>query len=303
MAKKIVVAEDSVVIQKSISITLSQEDVDLHFVGNGRDALSRILSIQADMLITDLSMPQMDGIELCENIRSNPQLSRLPILMMAGAHEPIDLQKAQSKGASDFIHKPFQSHEIVAKVRQLLSTSQKNVQDAPTTSISIGHTESLPSMEHTVVEDESLPDIVDPSFSESTQVAEKPAFEFSQDDELTMPAQEVSQAPSSPFHADYKNFESSYDEGLSEHSSDDLPEDSWTHEKQNLEDWSNPKIIDTPQNAHTSQAQAVENISEEVLERIIRSVSSSLIEKIAWEVVPELAEKYIKEEIARLTKK
>lgn len=119
MSIKLLLADDSITIQKVIGIIFGGEDYDLTVVDNGKAALDKAREILPDVLLIDALMPGMSGYEVCEQVRATPQLATKPVLLLTGSFEPFDEAKAASCGADDFIAKPFESQQIVTKVKEL----------------------------------------------------------------------------------------------------------------------------------------------------------------------------------------
>lgn len=121
MPKNMIVADDSMVIQKSIGITFAQEDITITFVGNGDEALTKAKQIKPDIILADVSMPQKNGYEVCENLKNDPQLQGIPVLLLAGAHEPFDQARADTVGAAGHVIKPFESQVLIDRVHKIFS--------------------------------------------------------------------------------------------------------------------------------------------------------------------------------------
>jgi CheY-like chemotaxis protein len=119
MSIKILLADDSITIQKVVGIIFGADEYALTVVDNGKDALDKALEIVPDVLLIDAVMPGMSGYEVCEAVRTTPTLAAKPILLLTGSFEPFDENKAKSCGADDFLAKPFESQQIVAKVKTL----------------------------------------------------------------------------------------------------------------------------------------------------------------------------------------
>jgi len=131
MSIKILLADDSITIQKVVGIIFGGEDYSLTVVDNGKTAVEKAGEINPDVLLIDALMPGMSGYEVCEAVRSNPALSTKPILLLTGSFEPFDENKAKACGADDFIAKPFESQQIVSKVKELFELGQQRA-SAPT---------------------------------------------------------------------------------------------------------------------------------------------------------------------------
>ncbi|MEZ4704170.1 MAG: response regulator [Bdellovibrionota bacterium] len=312
MAKKIIVAEDSVVIQKSIAISLSQENYPLSFVGNGHDALSRVISERPDLLITDVSMPQMNGLELCQNIRSNPSVRNVPILVLAGSHEGLSEEMVQSKGGTALLIKPFESHVLVSKVKHLLeqTTSASKASSVQHEATFVEHEESSSGVfERTMVEEDSFD--AHPNVMETPKPQNSPSFDFSDDDDVTLQAHEDDPEPS-PFAIENRFFDQDNQDSIEiSNKEDEMGE--WMTPGSAMENWANPRPISLYEDEKKPSASSesslndmhkqIEKIDHAVLEQVVRKVAKEIIEKIAWEVVPDQAERIIKEEIERLTRK
>lgn len=121
MAKKILLADDSITIQKVISITFSSEDYELVIVGDGDAAVKKAKETRPDLIMADVAMPGKTGYEVCESVKGDPALANVPVLLLAGTFEPLDKDEALRVGADDSIVKPFESQELLDKVRELLS--------------------------------------------------------------------------------------------------------------------------------------------------------------------------------------
>lgn len=121
MPKTLLLADDSVTIQKVVGITFANEDVELVTVDNGDDALPRARQVKPDLILADIGMPGLNGYELCAAIRRDPNLSHIPVLLLTGTFETYDEQKAREVGASGHIAKPFEAQALVDRVFQLLS--------------------------------------------------------------------------------------------------------------------------------------------------------------------------------------
>ncbi|EAT15461.1 PleD family two-component system response regulator [Desulfuromonas acetoxidans] len=123
MGKKLLLADDSVTIQKVIEITFADKDYQLQIADNGDQALSMAQQDCPDLILADVFMPGKDGYELCEALRAVPELASVPVLLLAGTFEPFDESKANAVGATDWIAKPFSSQELVDKVAEMLSNA------------------------------------------------------------------------------------------------------------------------------------------------------------------------------------
>lgn len=120
MGKKILLADDSITIQKVISLSFASEDYELIIVGDGNSAVEKAKETTPDLILADIAMPGKTGYEVCEAVKQDPALSTIPVMLLAGTFEPLDDAEAKRVGANDHIVKPFESEELLNKVTALL---------------------------------------------------------------------------------------------------------------------------------------------------------------------------------------
>jgi CheY-like chemotaxis protein len=121
VGKKILLADDSITIQKVIELTFSDEDFEVVTVGNGRLAMERLPDARPDLVLCDIIMPEKDGYEVCDFIKKTPSLAHIPVLLLTGAFEPFDQERAARVGCDGYLAKPFEPQTLIAKVKDLLS--------------------------------------------------------------------------------------------------------------------------------------------------------------------------------------
>jgi len=120
MPKTLLLADDSVTIQKVVGITFANEDVDLVTVDNGSDALERARDLKPDLVMADVSMPGLDGYALSAAIKADPDLSHIPVLLLTGTFENYDQARAAEAKVDAHIAKPFEAQALVEQVYRLL---------------------------------------------------------------------------------------------------------------------------------------------------------------------------------------
>lgn len=125
MGIRLLLADDSITIQKVVGIIFANEDYDLTVVDNGVAALEKARETMPDVMLVDALMPGRNGYEVCQEIRAESRLQHLPLLLMTGAFEPFDETRAQQCGADDFISKPFESQQLVEKVTRLVELGRQ----------------------------------------------------------------------------------------------------------------------------------------------------------------------------------
>jgi len=123
--KKVLVVDDDVFIRRMIEIRLKAADVNVIEAENGEEAVEKTISERPDLIIMDIMMPQMDGFQACEAIRSNTKISGTPILMLTARGQQIDLEKAMALGILEYITKPFSPKELAKKVVKRLNAVKR----------------------------------------------------------------------------------------------------------------------------------------------------------------------------------
>ena len=123
MAKRLLLADDSVTIQKVVGISFASEDIEITTVDNGHDAVSRAREIVPDIILADVVMPGASGYEVCESIKSDPALAHIPVVLLTGTFEAFDSERAERAGAAGHVSKPFEAQTLVDRVKDLLETA------------------------------------------------------------------------------------------------------------------------------------------------------------------------------------
>ena len=121
MSKTILTADDSTSMRQVISLTLRNAGYEVIEAVDGRDALAKIAASTPHMLITDLNMPNMDGLELIRQVRALPHCKYIPIVMLTTESEDLRKQEGRAAGASGWIVKPFRTEQLVQVAKKLLS--------------------------------------------------------------------------------------------------------------------------------------------------------------------------------------
>jgi len=121
MPHKLLLADDSVTIQRVIELTFADEDVHVLAVGDGKKAIESIQADRPDIVLADVGMPERDGYDVAEFIKRNPQLANIPVLLLTGAFEPIDESRARAVGCDGVLVKPFEPQMVINRVKDLLA--------------------------------------------------------------------------------------------------------------------------------------------------------------------------------------
>jgi two-component system, chemotaxis family, chemotaxis protein CheY len=120
MAKIIMTADDSASVRQMVSFTLKQGGYEVVEAVDGKDALQKLAGRKVDMLITDLNMPNLDGIGLIKGARALPACKFIPIIMLTTESTDSKKQEGKSAGATGWIVKPFKPEQLMAVVKKVL---------------------------------------------------------------------------------------------------------------------------------------------------------------------------------------
>lgn len=120
MSKKVVLIEDEPDIAEVIEYNLSREGYKVFLAYNGLEGLETVKRERPDVVLLDLMLPELDGIEICRRIRENPMTRSLPIIMVTAKGEESDVVLGLELGADDYVTKPFSPRELVARIKAVL---------------------------------------------------------------------------------------------------------------------------------------------------------------------------------------
>ena len=134
MPRTLLLADDSITIQRVVGITFANEDYEITTVDNGDDAVAKAKEIKPDIILADVIMPKKNGYEVCEAIHADPELTRIPVLLLAGTFEAFDENRAREVGAAGYITKPFESQALIDKVNHLVKGGAAAVEAQPAAS-------------------------------------------------------------------------------------------------------------------------------------------------------------------------
>lgn len=286
MPHKLLLADDSLTIQKVVELVLANENFEIKTVNDGEAAWSLISTFKPDIVLADIDMPKLNGYELCDRIKNDMATAEIPVILLAGAFEPFDEQRAKDVLADDFIIKPFESQELISKVKALVISS-KPAQDELVNNLPQATEESKQ-------EDEIS---WDTAFEEAKEKQEQPK----EPEPLQEPKQEEEEPPIDTAFLDELqnalNVEASEDEPV-----EDAPKPQDTE----------PKSVELPQMLAGNFQSLLEPVKDnipEILKEAIKEAVTNLIAKdlkdeiraVIKTAVPEVAEKIITKEIEKIT--
>ncbi|WP_020558295.1 response regulator transcription factor [Thiofilum flexile] len=144
MSKTILVVDDDPHIGDVIGFALEKAGMQVHYAHDGQQALQKFQHTSPDLIVLDINMPEMDGLEVCREIRKT---SNLPIVFLSSRDDEIDRILGLELGGDDYVTKPFSPRELVARINAILKRTQlKNLDSmTPSDALSIGKLNIFPS--------------------------------------------------------------------------------------------------------------------------------------------------------------
>jgi DNA-binding response OmpR family regulator len=306
MAVKILLADKSITIQKVVEMLFSGKEYQVVCVSDGEAALSQATRSAPDVVLADMDLPRVDGYTLAARFRQIPNLAQTPVILMLSRDDVFDVVRARQAGILDKIAKPFESQDLISKVRNALTAAPprlaeparpaaaeqpRSKQAAPSDIFDI--IREAPSQadirraarrEESVFEVEPEVEVEEPVSREAERVlpvGQKAVEEMRAGLGLT---ERVEQAPPAftsfeSFGADAQEYAPSRPAAAAAAPPRRAPE----------------RTMPQAPPAGVSD-DMLRGVAAEAVSRIAREV----LEKVAWEVIPDLAERLIREEIERL---
>jgi len=125
MAQKILIADDGLASRLLFEKVLTREGYDVITVDSGVDVVNQVKEKQPDIALIDAVMPEIDGYQICETLKNNPNFKNLPVILLAGKHEGFDQEKGvKLVGANAILNKPAKSNLIISKVKEFLEAQE-----------------------------------------------------------------------------------------------------------------------------------------------------------------------------------
>jgi two-component system phosphate regulon response regulator PhoB len=118
--KKILVVEDEASIQELLKFNLERNSYLVEIAESGEDALDAVLSFSPDLILLDIMLPDINGLEVCRTVKMNPKTRHIPIIMLTALSEEADVVAGIELGADDYVTKPFSSRILLARVKAVL---------------------------------------------------------------------------------------------------------------------------------------------------------------------------------------
>lgn len=129
---KILIVDDEEPIRQLVSMYMTKEGFAVEMAADGRSALARVNAVKPDLIVLDLMLPEIDGWAVCRTLRGSPITEAIPIIMLTARDDLIDRILGLELGADDYLTKPFNPRELVARVRAVLRRSTRGTAPART---------------------------------------------------------------------------------------------------------------------------------------------------------------------------
>ena len=120
MSKRVLIVDDEPNIVISVEFLMKREGFAVSVARDGAEALERIRAERPDLVVLDVMMPKLNGFEVCQAVRADPDLAGIPIVMLTAKGREAEMSKGLALGADAYIAKPFSTRDLVARIKALL---------------------------------------------------------------------------------------------------------------------------------------------------------------------------------------
>jgi phosphate regulon transcriptional regulator PhoB len=133
MASRVLIVEDEPDIRDLLAFHLERAGYQVARASTGAEALRQVRSVHPDLIVLDLMLPEMDGLEVCRRLRADAGTATVPVIMLTAKGDEVDRVVGLEMGADDYVVKPFSPKEVLARVRAVLRRARAPVTSAPLT--------------------------------------------------------------------------------------------------------------------------------------------------------------------------
>ena len=319
MSGTLLLADDSITIQKVVELTFAETEHRVVAVGSGHELLERFREIAPDVVLCDVVMPDMTGYDVCQALKADPNTLHIPVILLTGTFEPFDRERAMAAGCDAIITKPFEAKELIDTVEDLLARSSAiRAAVPPGTELPIsevGIPEGVAALDFTTTGFDKMvpppplaPQIPEQGIELTASMAgrhEAPQAEEASVEE-SLPFSETTSSPA-PSPAPPAEAIFSAPARLEEEPAEAppaLPAAEPAAKPFSTQPVVAPAPAVEPQPAAAAVAGNGElGLSEKDVERIasrLFELSQPMLERIAWEVIPDMAEMLVRQRIADL---
>jgi len=285
MPKKLLVADDSVTIHKVVTLTFADEDVVIDTVTDGTQAIERAKRIKPDFVLADVFMPGQNGYEVCESLKSDPELAGVPVILMVGTFESFDEGEAARVKCDGHLTKPFDTSELLRMFKSLTGRKLESTQGAKSGSdFGWKGPVAAEAPSRSMASDKTVD-----SFLGSAKILDL----FGDEMLPQRPVQDAEGVSVAPQWAE----------------TDPIPAVTEISAPEAEEAVAAPRAADTPgrqvirfpgareSSPEPSPILLPEDMIDAIVERVVRHMSQEVVKQVAWEVVPKIAETLIRERL------
>jgi CheY-like chemotaxis protein len=284
----LLLADDSVTIQRVIELTFADQDIDVVAVSDGDQAIARLDSLPPDIVLVDIGMPGKSGYEVAAYVKQSPRLSHIPVVLLTGAFEPVDEARAAGAGCDGVLAKPFEPQMVIGRVKELLGAGPKAKRPVGSDAGTFGVSQPVgEAPEHGVRSIDDYFDQLDAAFS---NLSGKPA----------QPASPVVSPEIDWFGLKHGSSASMAEPELPTHQA--APEPVWAKAAPPAPE-APPAIPPPPASPPAAPAAAVPvpvAVTDDLVAQVSARVLLQLTDRVVRETVAEIAERLIREEIERI---
>jgi CheY-like chemotaxis protein len=283
MTKKVFVADDSLTTQQFITLALADEDIYVKCAAEGEQAISEIKSVRPDLVLADVSLPGIDGYEICSRTKEDPDLTGTRVVMMVGTFEAFDEEAAARVKCDGHLTKPFDTSELMQIVYSMI---RKDDVQTPAAEPEGAQSTSLPSGGIEGFDTQAAPVLISSKTRESFMGSGRILELFTEKDisEAKLARRQAlqTQAESAPAGVGAQVVEMNESE----------PQDGAEEE-----------VAPFSLSHIRTSAEISDEVMDRIVEKVIRRMSQEVIREIAWEVVPELSDVIIRQRLEEQEKK
>jgi CheY-like chemotaxis protein len=260
MPKRLLLADDSVTIHKVVNLTFASEDIEVEAVPDGSQALERAKASRPDILLADVSMPGLNGYELCESVKRDPDIADTPVVLLVGTFDDFDDDQAARVRCDAHLTKPLETSELIDIVRRLVGRGTSELGEPP---VEEGDLVSARTRESFLGANRIL-DLFDGAPTAAG---------------IAAPVQATTQAAIA--HAEDRSLKPAAA----------VPRDA--SEKPRAQGVPPVQVIPFPGSRANAPdfgpAWLSEDMLDTIVERVVKRMSQDVVREVAWEVVPEIA--------------
>lgn len=313
MAIKILLADKSITIQKVVEMLFSGREYEVTCAGDSETALNEAERIVPDVVLVDVDLPRIGGYTFAERLRQKPTFAQTPVILMLSRDDVLDPVKASEVGIIDSIRKPFESQELIGKVKKAVTMAPPRLAEPiPASPARPAPAQPAKASPKPQAVPSDIFDIIEeaPTQAEITQrpepKKEEAVFEVEPEIEVeTSSGREEEKV----FPVGEKAVEEIREHlGLSDQKTQAPPEFTsfepldiaTAAAREYVPPAAEPKPQPKQSEATPGQPQIAEDMIRNMAEEAVNRIAREVLERVAWEVIPDLAERLIREEIERL---